>query len=136
MRQAVADCDVMTHILSTEAFDPFPTYLARGDPAGRFVNYYPAWVDNLAVEVTLEGSMLDGAVQGADAVHALISGARSLYDRQDFSFAGEKVLGVRSASEPLPQQAGEEHHRAQRSVVGCDVLCPPVGVECDQVDRS
>ena len=32
--------------------------------------------------------MLDGAVQGADAVHALISGARSLYDRQDFSFAG------------------------------------------------
>ena len=32
--------------------------------------------------------MLDGAVQGADAVHALVGGARSLYDRQDFNFAG------------------------------------------------
>ena len=27
---------------------PVPTYLGRGDPAGRFANYYPAWVDNLA----------------------------------------------------------------------------------------
>jgi hypothetical protein len=43
---------------------PVPTYLGRGDPAGAFANYYPAWVDNLADDVTLEGSMLDGAVDG------------------------------------------------------------------------
>jgi hypothetical protein len=32
--------------------------------------------------------MLDGAVQGADAVRALVGGARQLYERQDFNFAG------------------------------------------------
>ena len=78
----------MTKIPSTQPTAAVPTYLARGDPAGRFTNYYPAWVDNLAADVTLEGSMLDGAVQGADAVRALVGGARQLYDRQDFNFVG------------------------------------------------
>jgi hypothetical protein len=78
----------MTNIPSTETTDAVPTYLGRGDPAGRFANYHPAWLDNLAADVTLEGSMLDGAVQGADAVRTLIGGARQLYDRQDFNFAG------------------------------------------------
>jgi hypothetical protein len=78
----------MTNIPSTQASDSVPAYLGRGDPAGRFANYSPAWVDNLADDVTLEGSMLDGAVQGADAVRALVGGARGLYDRQDFNFAG------------------------------------------------
>ena len=68
--------------------EPAPTYLSRGDPRGRFSSYHPAWVDNLADDVTLEGSMLDGVVQGAEAVRLLVSGARSLYDRQDFNFAG------------------------------------------------
>jgi hypothetical protein len=78
----------MIKIPSTQATDAVPTYLGRGDPAGRFANYHPAWVDNLAGDVTLEGSMLDGAVQGADAVRAVVAGARQLYDRQDFNFAG------------------------------------------------
>jgi hypothetical protein len=65
-----------------------PTYLGRGDPAGRFADYYPAWVDKLADDVTLEGSLLDGAVQGADAIRAIVGGVRRLYDRQDFNFAG------------------------------------------------
>jgi hypothetical protein len=38
-------------------------------------------VDNLADDVTLEGSMLDGAVQGADAVRTLVGGARQLSSR-------------------------------------------------------
>ena len=71
----------------TPTSDAVPTYLGRVDPAGRFANYYPTWVDNLADVVTLEGSMLDGAVQGAHAVRTLIGGARGLYDRQDFNFA-------------------------------------------------
>ena len=78
----------MTNIPKTQATDGVPTYLGRGDPAGRFADYYPAWVDKLADDVTLEGSMLDGDVQGADAIRAVIGGVRELYDRQDFNFAG------------------------------------------------
>jgi hypothetical protein len=58
------------------------------ESAGRYADYYPAWVENLAADVTLEGSLLDGAVQGADAIRAVIGGVRQLYDRQDFNFAG------------------------------------------------
>jgi hypothetical protein len=78
----------MTNAPETQATDGVPTYLGRGDPDGRFANYYPAWVDKLAGDVTLEGSMLDGDVQGADAIRAVIGGVRELYDRQDFNFAG------------------------------------------------
>ena len=59
-----------------------------GDPSSRFTDYYPAWLDNLADDVTLDGSMLDGAVQGADAVRAVVSTIRSLYEFQEFNFAG------------------------------------------------
>lgn len=77
------------HLMTTPHLsDPVPTYLSKGDPAGRFESYYPTWVESLADDVTLEGSMLDGAVQGADAVRTLIGGARLLYDRQDFNFVG------------------------------------------------
>ncbi len=63
-----------------------PTYLRGGDPA--HADYYPAWLDNLADDVTLEGSMMDGAVQGTDAVRAVLVAIRSLYDEQEFHFAG------------------------------------------------
>ena len=63
-----------------------PTYLRGGDPA--LADYYPAWLDNLADDVTLEGSMMDGAVQGTDAVRAVLVAIRSLYDEQEFHFAG------------------------------------------------
>ena len=78
----------MTNISGTQATDGVPTYLGRGDPTGRFADYYPAWVDKLDGDATLEGSMLDGALQGADAIRAVIGGVRELYDRQDFNFAG------------------------------------------------
>ena len=72
---------------ATQATDGVPTYLGRGDPAGRFADYYPAWVDKMAGDITLEGSLLDGAVRGAEAVRAVIGGVRELYDRQDFNCA-------------------------------------------------
>jgi hypothetical protein len=78
----------MTDIPKTQASNDVPIYLGRGDPAGRFADYYSAWVDKLAGDVTLEGSMLDGAVQGADAIRVVIGGVRELYDRQDFNFVG------------------------------------------------
>jgi hypothetical protein len=78
----------MTSIPSTQTTDGVPTYLGSGDPAGRFDDYFPAWLENLADDVTVEGSLLDGAVQGAEAVRSIILIIRSLYDRQDFNFAG------------------------------------------------
>jgi hypothetical protein len=84
----VGDPDAMTNIPDTQATAGVPTYVGTGDPAGRFTDYYPAWLDNLADDVTVEGSLLDGAVQGADAVRSIIVAIRTLYDRQDFNFAG------------------------------------------------
>ena len=66
-----------------------PTYLGGGGPGGRFNDYYPAWLDDLADDVTVEGSMLDGAVQGAEAVRTIIVTIRALYgDSQEFRFVG------------------------------------------------
>ena len=65
------------------------TYLrSGGDPARRFTDYYPAWLDNLADDVTVEGSMLDGVVQGAEDVRTVVATIRTLYEYQEFNFAG------------------------------------------------
>jgi hypothetical protein len=66
--------------------DVFAQYLGRGDPA--LADYYPAWLDNMADDATVEGSLLDGAVQGAEAVRSIVIAIRSLYDRQEHKFAG------------------------------------------------
>lgn len=78
----------MTDIPNTQATDASPTYLGREGPAGKFAEYHPAWMDELADDVALEGSLLDGAVQGADAIRTVVGGVRQLYERQDFNFAG------------------------------------------------
>ena len=78
----------MDTVRSREMIDAVPTYLSGGDTAGRFADYYPVWLDNLAHDVTLEGSLLDGAVQGAEAVRTLLGTVRKLYDRQTFNFVG------------------------------------------------
>ena len=38
------------------------TYMGSGDPGPQLTDYYPAWLDNLADDVTLEGSAMDGVV--------------------------------------------------------------------------
>ena len=68
--------------------DGVPTYTEGGDPSGRFDDYFPAWLGNLADDVTIEGSLLDGAAQGPDAVRSIVGTIRGLYDRQEFRFAG------------------------------------------------
>ena len=62
------------------------THTGSGDPA--LANYYPAWLDSLAGDVTLEGSAMDGFVQGAEAVRTVLVQIRALYDYQEFHFAG------------------------------------------------
>ena len=64
------------------------TYLRSGNPDPQFTGYYPVWLDNLAEDVTLEGSAMDGFVQGPEAVRTVLVYIRSLYDYQKFNFAG------------------------------------------------
>ena len=59
-----------------------------GEAARKLADYYPAWLDKLADNVTLEGSAMDGFVQGAEAVRTVLVYIRSLYDYQNFNFAG------------------------------------------------
>jgi len=63
-------------------------YTGSGDPARSLTDYYPSWLDNLADDVTVEGSAMDGAVQGAEAVRTILVTIRSLYDDQEFNFVG------------------------------------------------
>lgn len=64
------------------------TYLGSGDLARRRTDYYPECLDNLAEDVTLEGSVLNGVIQGAEAVRTLLGYARTLYEYQEINFAG------------------------------------------------
>jgi hypothetical protein len=51
--------------------------------------YRPVWLDNLADDVTIEGSAMDGVAQGADVVRSLVGFVRTLYDSQNFKFCGD-----------------------------------------------
>jgi len=64
------------------------THTGSVDPAGGLADYYPAWLDNLAADVTLEGSMMDGFVQGATGVRTVLVAIRTLYEYQKFNFVG------------------------------------------------
>jgi hypothetical protein len=63
-----------------------PQYLGSGDPSLK--DYFPAWVNNMADDATVEGSMLNGVVQGGEAVRSVVLTIRSLYEHQVFKFAG------------------------------------------------
>jgi len=54
------------------------TSTGGGDPDPQLTGYYPAWLDNLAEDVTLEGSAMDGFVQGPDAVRTVTTVQRQL----------------------------------------------------------
>lgn len=72
-------------MLRAEKESAQPLYLFKANRT--LAGYYPKWVDNLAEDATLEGSMLDGIVQGDD-VKKVVLAIRSLYDRQAHRFAG------------------------------------------------
>ena len=88
-----------------------PQYLDSGDPALK--DYYPEWVNDIAADATVEGSMLNGAVQGADAVRSIVLMIRSLYEHQEFKFAG-----------PYGDNGFLEHYvaRVNGEPIGCVVL--------------
>jgi hypothetical protein len=51
-------------------------------------DYRPVWLESLADDVTIEGSAMNGVVQGADEVRSIVAFIRTLYDSQEFKFAG------------------------------------------------
>jgi hypothetical protein len=78
----------MSSTPSGQSTDGVPTYLSGSDHAGTYADYYPAWIDQLADDVTIEGSLLDGAARGPEAVRTIVGTIRTLYENQEFNFAG------------------------------------------------
>ena len=66
-----------------------PAYVTRFNgvrvPA---TDYHPVWLDSLADDVTIEGSAMNGVARGAEAVRSIVTCIRTLYDDQEFNFAG------------------------------------------------
>lgn len=47
------------------------------------------WLNDLAGDVTLEASAINGAAQGPEAVRSIILAVKSLYEYQDINFTGD-----------------------------------------------
>ena len=45
-------------------------------------------LDNLADDVTMEGSVLTGIAEGPEAIRAILGFARTLYEYQEFNYVG------------------------------------------------
>jgi hypothetical protein len=75
-----------------------PTYLETGDPDRTVTDfasnttaardYFPVWINCMADDVTLEGALMNGAVRGVEAVREILGFIRTLYEDQQFTFAG------------------------------------------------
>ena len=64
------------------------TYLGSGDASRHRQDYRPEWLDNLADDVTMEGSVLTAIAEGPEAIRAILGFARTLYEYQEFNFVG------------------------------------------------
>ena len=76
--------------------------------------YRPVWIDSLADDVTLEGSAMNGVVTGAEAVRTIVTYIRTLYDHQEFNFAGpygDSGL-YRGLRRPGPQRTDRQRRRS------------------------
>jgi hypothetical protein len=62
--------------------------MGNSDRAGTLTDYRPLWLENLADDVTVEGSAMDGSAQGPDAVRTILVAIRGLYEHQEFNFVG------------------------------------------------
>lgn len=65
------------------------TYLGSGDVSAHRTDYTPEWLGNLADDVTLEAAVMNGIARGPEAVRAILSFARTLYDYQEFNVIGQ-----------------------------------------------
>ncbi|AEK44141.1 hypothetical protein [Amycolatopsis mediterranei] len=65
------------------------TYPGSGDERTHDREYFPEWLGNLADDVTMEASVVNGIARGPQAVRDILGFARTLYDYQEFIFKGE-----------------------------------------------
>ena len=65
------------------------TYLGSGDQTRQRTDYVPGWLANLADDVTMEASVLNGIVEGPAVVREILAFARALYEYQEFNFVGD-----------------------------------------------
>ena len=65
------------------------TYLGSGDERTHDREYFPEWLRDLADDVTMEASVMNGIARGPQAVRDILGFARTLYDYQEFIFQGE-----------------------------------------------
>ena len=67
-----------------------PIYVTRFDGVRVAATDYghPVWLDSLADDVTIEGSAMNGVAHGAEAVRSIVTCIRTLYESQEFNFAG------------------------------------------------
>ena len=72
--------------MTSDTDDKFAQYMRSGDP--KLNDYYPGWLKDIADDATVEGSMLDGVVVGAEGVRSVVLKIKSLYDRQEFLSVG------------------------------------------------
>ena len=91
-------------------------YLVSGDPARSLTDYYPSWLDNLADDVTIMGSAMDGVAQGPEAVRIILAGIRTLLLLS--RLVGEKLAGTPSPSTPPPASRGDQNFSAGVSRTG------------------
>jgi aliphatic nitrilase len=75
-------------LLMTTPDESLAAYTRFGDVDPSLADYYPTWLDSMAEDVILEGSMFDGVIQGREAVRNVVSTIRSLYSRQQHTFVG------------------------------------------------
>ena len=64
------------------------TYLGSSDVSRHRRDYRPDWLENLAEDVTIEGSVLTGIAEGPEAIRAILGFARTLYEYQEFNYVG------------------------------------------------
>jgi hypothetical protein len=73
----------------TPAEEGTPAYITRFDGVRvAATDYRPVWLDNLADDVTIEGSAMNGVAHGAEAIRSIVTSIRALYVSQEFTFAG------------------------------------------------
>jgi hypothetical protein len=86
-----------------------PTYLGSGDASRHRRDYRPDWLDSLADDVTMEGSVLTGIAEGPNA----ILNHRPLRSVLLWSqLMGEHFAGTRHAQYFLSHDAAEALHEA------------------------
>jgi hypothetical protein len=72
--------------MTSHTGDKLAQYMSSGDV--NLKDYYPGWLKDIADDATVEGSMLDGVIEGPDGVRAVVLKIKSLYDRQEFLSVG------------------------------------------------